>query len=158
MDPGPGFAFSASAEETAATEQCTWRQKLLCGEVHDDNCYALQGAGHAGLFGNANSVLDYAEGLLKESSHTRQVNELIRTPLSSTRTHGWLRAHKGWSGGSRCSDQTIGHTGFTGTGVWIDFYNKRAWTLLTNRIHPTRHTQSGISELRCAVSDAICTP
>ena len=79
----------------------------------------------------------------------------MRQPLSATRTHGWERANPGWSGGDRCSPGTIGHTGFTGTGLWIDFDAGRAWTLLTNRIHPTRHFDSGIAELRRSTGDLI---
>ena len=45
----------------------------------------------------------------------------MRTPLSARRTHGWEQAYPGWSGGDRCNPGTIGHTGFTGTGLWIDF-------------------------------------
>lgn len=156
MNPGNGFAFAALAENAVATEDCTWRHKVMCGEVHDDNCYALQGAGHAGLFGTASSVLSYAQGLLSETAHSASVIELMQTPLSDTHTHGWQMAHKGWSGGERCSKQTIGHTGFTGTGLWVDFKQKLAWTLLTNRIHPTRYFNSGIDELRRCVSNAVC--
>jgi CubicO group peptidase (beta-lactamase class C family) len=156
MNPGQGFAFCAPPELSAATENCTWRHTVLCGNVHDDNCHALQGAGHAGLFGIADSVLDYAQGLLSRSLHLPAVHKLIQTPLSHTRTHGWQRAHDGWPGGQSCTDKSIGHTGFTGTGLWIDFGDNRAWTLLTNRIHPSRHTKSGIDELRRSVADAIC--
>ena len=78
-----------------------------------------------------------------------------RWPLSARRTHGWEQAYAGWSGGDRAPPETISHTGFTGTGLWIDFANGRAWTLLTNRIHPTRHFDSGIVALRRAVGDLI---
>lgn len=155
MDPGVGFAFSANPDRCAATEDCTWRHRVLCGEVHDDNCCALQGAGHAGLFGTASSVLDAAHGLLSGEAYPSEVIELMRAPVTATRTHGWECAHKGWSGGDQCGVSTIGHTGFTGTGVWIDFEADIAWTLLTNRIHPTRHFDSGIVELRRSVGDAI---
>ncbi|WP_267549049.1 serine hydrolase [Rhizobium rhizogenes] len=155
MNPGPGFAFSAAPDEAAATEDCTWRHRILSGEVHDDNCSALQGAGHAGLFGTAASVLDFAEGLLDGSGASAKSIALMRTPLSATRTHGWERPHEGWSGGALCSPETIGHTGFTGTALWIDFTKGRAWTLLTNRIHPTRHFDSGILALRQTVSDLV---
>lgn len=157
MSLGNGFAFSSDAKLTAATENCTWRHQVLCGEVHDDNCHAMRGAGHAGLFGSAEAVLNYAEGVLMQNMHSPTVHELIRTPMSLTHTHGWQRSHEGWSGGECCSDNTIGHTGFTGTGVWIDFDQQRAWTLLTNRIHPSRHTDSGIDTLRRDVADALCT-
>ncbi len=155
MPAGPGFAFSAPAERCAATEFCTWRQRLICGEVHDDNCSALQGAGHAGLFGTADAVLDHALGLLQGTGASQEVISAMRTPISDTRTLGWERAHAGWSGGEHCSPETIGHTGFTGTGLWIDFDAGYAWTLLSNRIHPTRHADSGIAGLRRAVSHAL---
>ncbi|UVK54193.1 beta-lactamase family protein [Mesorhizobium sp. AR02] len=153
MDPGPGFAWSTEPDVAAATEDCTWRHRVLSGEVHDDNCSALQGAGHAGLFGTAASVLDFAQRLLTGASE--QSIALMRTPLSATRTHGWERPYDGWSGGTLCSPGTIGHTGFTGTGLWIDFDRGKAWTLLTNRIHPTRHFDSGIVSLRQTVGDLV---
>ncbi|HTJ58677.1 MAG TPA: serine hydrolase domain-containing protein [Devosiaceae bacterium] len=153
MDPGEGFAWSADPADAAATEDCTWRRRVLAGEVHDDNCSALQGSGHAGLFGTAQSVLAFAARLLDGTVDST----LMRTPLSARRTHGWERPYEGWSGGERCSAETIGHTGFTGTGLWIDFARGRAWTLLTNRIHPTRHFDSRIVELRRATGDLVNT-
>ncbi|MFB9947902.1 serine hydrolase domain-containing protein [Rhizobium puerariae] len=155
LDPGPGFAWSADPQNSAATEDCTWRHRVLCGEVHDDNCSALQGAGHAGLFGTVTSVLDFAQGLLDGTGASAGTISLIRTPLSARRTHGWEKPYEGWSGGERCSPGTIGHTGFTGTGLWIDFDRGRAWTLLTNRVHPTRHFDSGIFALRPTVGNLI---
>ena len=155
MDAGPGFAFSAPPEQSAATEACTWRGRILCGEVHDENCAALQGSGHAGLFGTAGAVLDAARGLLDGTGAHPDDIALMRTPLSPRRTHGWERPYPGWPGGDRASAETIGHTGFTGTGLWIDFARGLAWTLLTNRVHPSRHTDSGILPLRRAVGDAI---
>jgi CubicO group peptidase (beta-lactamase class C family) len=153
MVPPEGFAFNAPKHMSAATEDCTWRSKIMCGEVHDDNCYALQGAGHAGLFGTADSVLNFAADLLENADSPKV--ELMRTKLSEKRSHGFEHRHDGWPGGDKCSDETIGHTGFTGTGVWVDFERKIGWTLLTNRIHPTRHFDSGIAELRRAVGDLV---
>jgi CubicO group peptidase (beta-lactamase class C family) len=151
QDPGPGFAWSADPTRAAATEQDPWRGRVVVGEVHDENCYALQGSGHAGLFGTVTSVLDYAQNLLTGAPET----ELIRTPISAKRTHGWERPYDGWSGGDHCTPETIGHTGFTGTGLWVDFARGRAWTLLTNRVHPTRHFDSGIIGLRRTVGDIV---
>jgi CubicO group peptidase (beta-lactamase class C family) len=155
MNPGPGFAWSADPAHAAATEDDPWRGRVVCGEVHDENCYALQGSGHAGLFGTADAILDFARGLLTGTGASPEAIQLMRTPLSERRTHGWERPYDGWSGGERCSPETIGHTGFTGTGLWIDFAAGRAWTLLTNRVHPTRHFDSGIVPLRRAVGDLI---
>jgi len=155
MDAGPGFAWSADPKHAAATEQDPWRGRVVCGEVHDENCYALQGSGHAGLFGTVDSVLGFAEGLLNGNGASQRAIALMREKLSARRTHGWEAPYDGWSGGDHCSPQTIGHTGFTGTGLWIDFATGRAWTLLTNRVHPTRHFDSGIIGLRRAVGDLI---
>lgn len=149
MDPGPGFTFAPAAESCAPTEICSWRGRLIRGEVHDENCHALSGSGHAGLFGTGAAVLDFAQRLLDRGP------DLIGDALSDNRTHGWERRHPGWPGGDACSPRTIGHTGFTGTGLWLDFETERAWTLLTNRVHPTRHADSGIADLRRQVGDAL---
>jgi CubicO group peptidase (beta-lactamase class C family) len=60
IDPGPGFAWSADPAQAAATELDAWRGRMIVGEVHDENCAALEGSGHAGLFGTVASVLDFA--------------------------------------------------------------------------------------------------
>jgi CubicO group peptidase (beta-lactamase class C family) len=155
MDPGAGFAFRADPLLTAATEYCQWRRRLICGEVHDENAHALQGAGHAGLFGTADAVLDFAHNLMQRNEQGDPIVSTMRTPSSAHRTHGWERPYEGWSGGALCNASVIGHTGFTGTGLWIDFARGRAWTLLTNRVHPTRHVESGIFALRAAIGDAV---
>ena len=155
QDAGPGFAWSADPAVTAATEQDAWRGRVVVGEVHDENCYALQGSGHAGLFGTVSSVLDYGQSLLTANGISAGVVELMRTRVGGRRTHGWEMAYDGWSGGDRCSAGTIGHTGFTGTGLWVDFDRGRAWTLLTNRVHPSRHFDSGIVGLRRATGDLV---
>lgn len=155
MSPGAGFAFHADANDSAATERCTWRGTVLRGEVHDDNCHALQGAGHAGLFGTANSILANSLELLNGNAGSARVLETQRTPVSDSRTYGWERKHQGWSGGERCSEKTMGHTGFTGTGLWLDFDAGLSWTLLTNGIHPTRHAETGIDALRRTVGECL---
>jgi CubicO group peptidase (beta-lactamase class C family) len=145
-----GFSFGADPASCAATERCTWRGRVMRGEVHDENAYALGGAsGHAGLFGTADALLDFAAVLMASP-----VNEL-RTRQTPTRSLGWEMAYKGWSGGDTCAPTVIGHTGFTGTGLWIDRDNARAWTLLTNRVHPSRHVDTGIQDLRRRVGDLV---
>ncbi|MHA7984342.1 serine hydrolase domain-containing protein [Rathayibacter sp. CAU 1779] len=155
LDPGRGFAWSADPSVAAATEYCPWRRRMLVGTVHDENAAALQGAGHAGLFGTAASLLAFARGLLDGSGATPEAIALMRTAVGPRRTYGWEHTYDGWSGGETCSDQTIGHSGFTGTGIWIDFETGRAWTLLTNRVHPTRWSDSGIIELRRLVGTTL---
>jgi CubicO group peptidase (beta-lactamase class C family) len=149
----PGLSFRPNPSETAATERCSWRGRVMRGAVHDENAFALGGAaGHAGLFGTVDGVLDAAAAMLSGLAP-----ELagMRERQSATRTLGWEAAHDGWSGGDACSADTIGHTGFTGTGLWIDFGRGFAWALLTNRVHPTRHRDSGIAGLRRRVGDLI---
>ncbi|MEO5867656.1 MAG: serine hydrolase domain-containing protein [Sphingomonas sp.] len=155
---GGGLGFGTPPGPAVATERCPWRGRVLKGEVHDENCTAMGGAtGHAGLFGTVAGVLDFARGLLDGSGASPAILAAIRTPVHGHRTCGWERRFEGWPGGQTCSAETIGHTGFTGTGLWIDFQRGLAWTLLTNRIHPTRHgaNAASIFELRPATGDAV---
>ncbi|MDQ8731782.1 serine hydrolase domain-containing protein [Bradyrhizobium sp. LHD-71] len=147
-----GFTFAPDASACAATEYCHWRERMLRGEVHDENAFALGGAsGHAGLFGAIDAVLDFAASMLNNTALQPDTISLLRTRQSPQRTLGWEMKYDGWSGGAACSEETIGHTGFTGTGLWIDFPRRIAWSLLTNRVHPTRHVETGIAQLRQAV-------
>jgi CubicO group peptidase (beta-lactamase class C family) len=153
---GPGLSWGPPPGPAVATERCTWRGRMLKGEVHDENCAAMGGrTGHAGLFGTVAGVLGFAHGLLDGSGASAAAIAAMRTPIEGHRTAGWEIRHDGWSGGQACSPATIGHTGFTGTGLWIDFDRGVAWTLLTNRVHPTRHRDSGIFALRPATGDAV---
>lgn len=153
---GPGLAYGPPPGPAVATEACSWRGRILKGEVHDENAAALGGqAGHAGLFGTVEGVLGFASGLLDGSDASPATIEAIRTPVHADRTCGWERSFPGWHGGNACSAATIAHTGFTGTGLWIDFDRGLAWTLLTNRVHPTRHRETGIAELRRATGEAV---
>lgn len=155
---GPGLTFGPVPGPAVATERCPWRGRILRGAVHDENAFALGGApGHAGLFGTVDGVLDFAQGLLDGSGASPAALSAMRERQNGDRTCGWERRFAGWPGGDACSDSTIGHTGFTGTGLWIDFDRGLAWTLLTNRIHPTRHSAEAMTifDLRPATGDAV---
>lgn len=153
---GQGLGYGSPPGPAVATERCPWRGRVLKGEVHDENASAMGGeTGHAGLFGTVAGVLDFASGLLDGSGASDAMLRAIRTPVYEHRTCGWERRFPEWSGGQACSPETIGHTGFTGTGLWVDFERGLAWTLLTNRVHPTRHADSGIFELRPETGDAV---
>lgn len=150
------FSFRPDPQICAATERCTWRRRVIRGEVHDENAFALGGAsGHAGLFGTIDAVLDFAHGLLDGSALSSGSMAAIRTRESEKRTVGWEAFYPGWHGGDLCSPTTIGHTGFTGTGLWLDFERGLAWSLLTNRVHPSRHKDSGILSLRRATGERV---
>ena len=118
-------------------------------------CFAPGAAGHAGLFGSVDGVLDFAKSLLDASALKPQSIALLRERQSATRALGWELRHDGWSGGDACSALTLGHTGFTGTGLWIDWERGLAWTLLSNRVHPSRHAETGIAALRRRVGDLV---
>ncbi|TPW26314.1 serine hydrolase domain-containing protein [Pararhizobium mangrovi] len=153
---GESLRYGQPPGPAVATEQCTWRRRVLKGEVHDENAFALGGAsGHAGLFGTVDGVLGFASTLLDGSACSPAMLEAMRTPVFNDRTLGWQSRYAGWHGGEACSVDTIGHTGFTGTGLWIDFESGLAWTLLTNRVHPTRHRETGIAALRVETGNAV---
>ena len=153
---GPGLSYGPPPGPAVATEHDPWRSRVLKGEVHDENCWAMGGeTGHAGLFGTVTGVLNFAQGLLDGSGASPAMLAAIRTPAYSHRTCGWERKFPDWSGGQACSAETIGHTGFTGCVLWIDFDRGLAWTLLTNRVHPTRHFDSGIFEQRPETGEAV---
>lgn len=73
------------------------------------------------------------------------------------RAFGWVKRHDGWTGGDAAPETALGHTGFTGTGVWFDPMSGRFFALLTNRVNPSRHTETGIRELRLALGNAVWT-
>jgi CubicO group peptidase (beta-lactamase class C family) len=155
----PPLAASPAQRPTIApTEHCPWRGRLLRGEVHDENASALGAvSGHAGLFGTLVGVAGFAKALLEQTPSPLLdylSREHARDEGGERRGFGWMLAHPGWSGGDLCGPRTVGHTGFTGTGLWIDLDRGRRTVLLTNRVHPTRHADSGIIPLRRAFNHA----
>ena len=155
-DPGFGLTFRPDPALCAATEACTWRGRVMRGAVHDENAFALGGAsGHAGLFGTIDAVLGFARALMAGEVLAPRTLAAMRAPHSATRALGWEIRHPDWAGGLACSQGSIGHTGFTGTGLWIDWERGLAWAVLANRVHPTRHAETGIQPMRRAAGDAI---
>ena len=149
MDPGPGFAWSADPEKAAATEDDTWRHRVLCGEVHDDNCSALTGSGHAGLFGTAASILDFAQGCcnIPASPAARSTSCAGR---SQRAPHAWLGTSTKAGRAASAARPKPSVTPASPAPACGSISTAAAlWTLLTNRIHPTRHFDSGIVA-RCA--------
>jgi CubicO group peptidase (beta-lactamase class C family) len=149
----------------APTEQCGWRNKLLCGEVHDDNAWAVGGvAGHAGLFSTAADVHALVCWLRACAcgSDPALPAELVQrfwtrdaTVPESTWALGWdTPSPTGSSAGTHVSPRAVGHLGFTGTSLWIDLERDAHVILLTNRVHPDRHDER-IREVRPRVHDAV---
>jgi len=150
----------------APTERDPWRGRIVRGEVHDENAAALGGvAPHAGLFSTAPDLARFAQMLLWKGvyGHDRlirreTVEEFTRPagiPEGSTRGLGWdTKSPEGSSAGTLFSPSSFGHTGFTGTSIWIDPERELFLILLTNRVHPTRENQQ-IREVRPAIADAV---
>ncbi len=130
----------------AATEECRWRDRILWGEVHDPNAWAMGGvAGHAGLFSTADDVMRFARVLI-DVWHGRSEHfspELLREffsrqelPSGSDWALGWDTPSPGRSSaGQYFKHPSVGHLGFTGTSLWIDLEAECAVVMLTNRIH-----------------------
>ena len=148
---------------TAPTERDPWRGRTLVGEVHDENAWALGGAaGHAGLFGTAGAAGRFARDVLAglgggSPLASPPVFDAFRRRTAvpgSSRALGWDTMLPTSSCGGRLSSDAIGHTGFTGTSLWIDPAADRYVVLLTNRVHPSRSNQA-ILALRPAFHDAV---
>jgi CubicO group peptidase (beta-lactamase class C family) len=167
----------------APTELDPWRGRVLRGEVHDENAAVMDGvSGHAGLFGSAEDLLTFAEWML-EQADSRAGGQVVSRPVSqleisgrptirpsvfheftrpqsivagSSRALGWDRPTHGSSAGTLLSPRSIGHTGFTGTSLWIDPEHRLAIVLLSNRVHPTRNNPRW-TPVRAAVADLVMT-
>lgn len=125
------------------------------GEAHDENTRALGGvAAHAGLFGTAHAVGAAARWWMRSAS--LPLFSARTTVPESSRALGWDTMLPTSSCGTKMSARAIGHTGFTGTSLWIDPANDLYVVILTNRVHPTRDGE-GIQDVRRALHDAIVT-
>jgi len=136
------------------TEQDAWRGAMVHGVVHDENTFVMGGvAPHAGLFSTARDLATYAQMMLNLGSYDhvrvlrRSTIDRWRRPQDivegSSRALGWdtARSSQRWS---MFDASTYGHTGFTGTSLWIDPTRGLFVVLLTNRVHPTRENQQHI--------------
>jgi CubicO group peptidase (beta-lactamase class C family) len=153
-------------EEFAATEDCPWRKKVLQGEVHDDNAWTLGGySGHAGLFSTAeeihviaNMLREHYLGKRKDFFKPETVREFFKRQdivKGSDWALGWdTRALEGSSAGKYFSRDSVGHTGFTGTSIWMDLEKDVIAILLTNRVHPKRDNDK-IKQFRPVFHDAV---
>jgi beta-N-acetylhexosaminidase len=151
--------------EIAPTEfDSQLRHRMLQGEVHDENAFAIGGvSGHAGVFSTVGDLAVFCQMLLNGGVYAHQrilkratIAEFTTPqPLAqNTRTLGWVVPTEGGSSGHYFSAHSYGHTGFTGTTIWIDPDRQLFVVLLTNRVHPTRENHK-IAEVRPAVHDAV---
>jgi len=159
-------------DRIAPTEMDPWRGRMLRGEVQDENAALMDGvSGHAGLFGSAEDLLTFAEWVL-EQADGRSARPADRPTIrpsvlqeftrrqnlvpGSSRALGWDTPSPGGSSGSRLSPRSFGHTGFTGTSLWIDPEHHLAIILLSNRVNPTRDNPRW-APLRGKIADLVMT-
>jgi CubicO group peptidase (beta-lactamase class C family) len=159
-------------ERIAPTELDPWRGRVLRGEVHDENAAMMDGvSGHAGLFGSAEDLLTFAEWMMELWARTvcgqesgspappcgPTVREFTRRQNfvpGSSRALGWDTHSEGGSAGRLLSTSSFGHTGFTGTSLWIDPEHNLAIILLSNRVNPTRDNPRWAT-VRAQVADLV---
>jgi len=148
----------------APTEFDPWRQRHLRGEVHDENAYALGGvSGHAGLFSTGRDLARFARMYLNGGTldgariaapeTIRRFTEVQDSTLSH-RALGWETPNATNSAGHIMKRPAFGHTGFTGTSIWMDPSRDVFIILLTNRVNPTRQNLR-IGGVRVALADAV---
>jgi CubicO group peptidase (beta-lactamase class C family) len=140
------------------------RNRLVQGEVHDENAFAMGGvSGHAGVFSTAPDLAAFCQMLLNGGvyAHRRILKRATIAQFTApqslsngTRTLGWAVPTEGSSSGHYFSTHSFGHTGFTGTSIWIDPDRQLFVVLLTNRVNPTRENQK-IAQVRPALHDAV---
>ena len=158
------FGPRLSGRCVATEEDTEWRMRRLRGEVHDENAFAFTGtSGHAGLFGTAADVAAIARvfrdgavigndlAALARTEHVKEKN--VRRGLGLA-----LRAPDGPMVGRHFSVDAYGHTGFTGTSLWIDPQLDLTVVLLTNRVYFGRGNDDATYRFRIAVHEAVSAP
>jgi CubicO group peptidase (beta-lactamase class C family) len=147
------------------TEFDSWRGRMVHGQVHDENAFALGGvSGHAGLFSTARDLAIFLNMLLNGGAY--EGGRLLKPETiavftarqnivaGSSRVLGWDTADGKNSAGHLMSQRAFGHTGFTGTSVWTDPAKNMFVILLSNRVHPTRNNQKLLS-FRARLHDTV---
>lgn len=155
-------------ESYAPTEKCPWRHRLLQGEVHDENAWALGGvAPHAGLFGSMDAVGEWAVwwrsqfyGLEEKPWFSRELAKKFTERAVSEDKGDWslgfmLPTLGSASCGKYFSKESFGHTGFTGTSFWMDPEKDLMVLLLSNRIYPNRSNEL-FKKARPQIHDWVC--
>ena len=160
------LANGIPSKQIVPTELCAWRQRRCIGEVHDENAASLGGvAGHAGLFSTAREVAVLGQTYLSGGCYgsarillPETVAEMTRVQVNfedNPRGLGWLQRSQGWSSSGRLfGPRSYGHTGFTGTSLWVDPDRALVVALLTNRVYYGRDP-AAIVDFRPRLHDAV---
>ncbi|MCJ2542548.1 serine hydrolase domain-containing protein [Thermostichus vulcanus] len=154
--PGDPWNPPVPPPPCAPTEWCLWRQRRLCGQVHDENAARLGGiAPHAGLFATALEVAAFGESFLRGSLlQPETVAEMTREQVEGRGLGFALRSSDPLASSYPFSPAAFGHTGFTGTSLWIDPQRQLVVALLTNAVYHGRQ-DNGFQAFRVAAHQAI---
>jgi CubicO group peptidase (beta-lactamase class C family) len=157
--PGPDVL-----PRVAPTEYDPWRQRHIRGEVHDENAYALGGvSAHAGLFSSGHDVARLTrmylnggtlDGVRLVKAETIRRFTTVQDSTLSNRALGWETPNGTNSAGHLMKRPAFGHTGFTGTSIWVDPSRDLFVILLTNRVNPTRQNLR-IGAVRTELADVV---
>ncbi len=151
--------------QIAPTEIDSSRGGIIQGKVHDENAYHLGGiSGNAGLFSSAQDMAIFSKMLLNKGTYAGQrifkaetidlFTKAQSIPGSSRRSLGWSKPTGKNSAGHYFSNSAFGHTGFTGTALWIDPEIDLFGIFLTNRVYPTRN-QTHLYKIRSKIFDHL---
>jgi CubicO group peptidase (beta-lactamase class C family) len=174
MDDTQYLPDKALLPRIAPTEVDPWRQRQIRGEVHDENAFMLGGvSGHAGLFSTAHDVTRLTQAYLNGgtldgariwSPETIKLFTTVQDSTFSNRALGWETPNGNNSAGRMMKRPAFGHTGFTGTSIWVDPTNDLFVVLLTNRVNPTRQNlkiggvRQAVADMAEALSRAVQSP
>ena len=164
----PGNRPRYARSKYAPTEDSPWHRRVLRGEVHDENTWALGGvAPHAGLFGPIEAVSDWGlklrAAVLKDSGRfgdPAMARRFVRRQIPRSRGdwgYGFMKPTKGAAScGRYFGPDSFGHTGFTGPSLWMDPRQDLLVVIMSNRVHPTRENTSYVKVLRPLLHDWVC--
>ncbi len=157
FNPGPERRESI----VPTVDDRTFRQRIVQGEVHDENAFVMGGvAGHAGVFSVASDIARFAECMLRgggpifDPATVATFTQRQSAPTGTTRALGWDTPSTPSQSGKYLSSGSYGHLGYTGTSLWIDPDRSVSITLLTNRVWPDCSSQA-IQQVRPGIHDAI---
>ena len=161
-----GSGLKAREQTTPTEDDPTWRQRRVWGEVHDENACGVGGvAGHAGLFGTARALAAFGQIWLDEREPFGVPATLRDAAISEQAPTGGVRRGLGWAlkaaensmAGDSLSMASFGHSGFTGTTLWVDPEAGLVIATLTNSVYYGRHSEAyaRTHEFRRALHDAI---
>jgi hypothetical protein len=156
----PELVFWKNLPEDAFCPDYGFRnKKIVCGEVHDNNCFNIgEFVTHAGLFATIDGLCRSLLNLDKQSKMCEQVEKIFPSITTDDRFilgFDHVTDAENTLAGKGCSAKTFGHLGFTGTSFWIDIEKSRGAVILTNATQSYWYERSGLIVLRKKLGEAI---